>query len=202
VRLVLKDRNVILLTGTPGVGKTSIARRLSQQLDMVHVDISEFAIEKGLVVERDENRQTFVIDEDKLREELLKLIEQVSKQGRELLLDGHFADIVPKKLLKCVIVLRLNPKELFDRLVKKRWVEKKIKENVEAELLDVCLIRAVEKYGEKIVKEVDVTGLNEDEASKLVLEALSGKNDKFKPGSVNWLKVIEEDEDFRKRILL
>ena len=157
------------------------------------------AIEKGYIVGKDEKRDTLIIDYEKVKEELTKIVRQARKENKTIVIDSHHADILPRKYVTYVIVLRLNPKELFNRLIKKGWSIEKVKENVEAELVDHCLIKAVEAYGTRIVKEIDVTGLNEEQSARRVLDSIYGIC-VSEPGSVDWLKVLEEDEVLRKTL--
>jgi len=65
-----------------------------------------------------------------------------------------------------VVVLRCHPEELKKRLAKKGWSEKKMRENLEAEALDIVLERALEKH--ERVWEVETTGKEIKEVSEEV----------------------------------
>lgn len=61
----------ILITGTPGTGKTTLAANLAAlEPRMTHVNISELVERKGLHEGRDEDWDTYIIDEEKAREYL------------------------------------------------------------------------------------------------------------------------------------
>jgi len=92
-------------------------------------------------------------------------------------------------------VLRANPIVLAERLKQKGFPPQKIKENVEAETLDIILAEAIELC--EVVYEVDRSGKSIEEVAPLVraiidaeLEGESvGRNalrEKYKPGSVDW----------------
>ena len=40
---------MIIITGTPGTGKTSIARELAKRLNAVHIDLSRYVIEEDYI---------------------------------------------------------------------------------------------------------------------------------------------------------
>jgi adenylate kinase len=51
-----------VVTGTPGTGKTTFSRQLSKRLGATHLELSRYALDNGLVTERDEERDTSVVD--------------------------------------------------------------------------------------------------------------------------------------------
>jgi len=59
-----------------------------------------------------------------------------------------------------------------------------VKENLEAEALDVCLVEAVERYDE--VYELDTTGRSPEETAAAVEEIIKGKGGKYRPGKIDW----------------
>ena len=58
----------ITITGTPGVGKTTVSRSLASVLDLPLYNLSELVKEKELYTEKDEDRDAFIVDEKKLLE--------------------------------------------------------------------------------------------------------------------------------------
>ncbi|MEM1794727.1 MAG: adenylate kinase family protein [Desulfurococcaceae archaeon] len=174
---------VIVVTGTPGVGKTRISQMLAKVLNALHIDLSLFVIEKGLYTEYDEEAESYVIDEERVVEELRKVIEE-----RELVIvDSHYGEIVPEDYVALAIVLRIDPVELRNRLIKKGWKKAKVRENVEAELLSICTINAIEAYGENRVFEVDTTGKEVGEVIDEILRIIRGEGI---PGHrIDWLNI-------------
>lgn len=59
---------VILLTGTPGTGKTTHAALLASTSSspMVHINVSDLVKEKGFHEGWDEEYQSWIVDEDKV----------------------------------------------------------------------------------------------------------------------------------------
>ncbi|MBU6999426.1 MAG: adenylate kinase family protein [Theionarchaea archaeon] len=120
----------IAVTGTPGTGKTSAARRLSEALGMTYIDISEIAEKTGAIVGKEGD--SWVVDVDTVRESLESM--------DDIIIDSHFAEMVDVDL---VFVLRCEPTTLYERLKARGYPEEKIRENVLAEILDYSLQNAL-----------------------------------------------------------
>jgi len=86
------------------------------------------------------------------------------------------------------IVLRTSPKVLKDRLAKRGYSEKKIRENLEAETLDVILVEAVEWCDQ--VHEIDTTQRSAEETADLVTKIIRGEA-KLPPGKIDWTVDID-----------
>lgn len=161
---------VLALSGTPGTGKSEIGRRVSEVLGLELVDLGRLVIEAGLYTGYDEESASYVVDEGRLREQVRRL---AAERGR-LLVVGHYSEVVDDELLERMVVLRLNPVELYERLARRGWPPAKVVENVEAELLGVCTSNALSEHPPEKVCEVDVSGKSVEEASREVAEVLAG----------------------------
>ena len=181
---------IILVTGTPAVGKTTVAKRLAEQLKAQYVNLTDFAKKEQLVSEVDEARDTAIINEAKMRRKLKALI---AKAQTDIVVDGHYAAAVtPKTAVANVFVLRRNPFQLREFMRKRRYDEAKQKENLEAEILDVCLVEALSKQEKSKVCELDITDKTVNETLKEILEVLDGKRTCY-PGCVDWLGMLERE---------
>jgi adenylate kinase len=181
-------RQVLVLTGTPGVGKTSVAILLAQRLKGVHINLSELVKSEGLSCGLDEERDTLIADS----EEVSKRVDTVIARAKGyMIVEGHFAiDVVAKEDASKVFVLRRAPDELRKALMKRRFKESKVAENVAAEILDVCLFDAVKTYGEEKVCEVDVSGKAAEDVTEEVIAVVKGR-EKCHVGIVDWLTKLE-----------
>jgi adenylate kinase len=131
---------------------------------------------------------------------LKKALKNVLEESTgEVVVEGHFGELVPKVYVKMAIVLRTNPLVLRDRLRKRGYPAKKVKENVEAELLDACLIAAVEAFGEMVVCEVDTTEITPEDAAEHVLAAIHGRGG-LPVGSISWVTRLEGEGHLRDLI--
>jgi adenylate kinase len=133
----------IIITGTPGTGKTMVADALGKALKKRVVHINEFAKKKKLVIGK--SRGSCVVDLKRLRKKLL------TADG---VLESHLLCEFPLPD-SIVFVLRCDPKVLAHRLQKRKYLRKKIKENLEVEALDYCTINAENNY--KRVYDIDTT---------------------------------------------
>jgi adenylate kinase len=151
---------VICITGTPGTGKTEVAKALAQRLGWMLVSLNDLAESKDLYAGYDEERECRIVDEDKVNKELDRIGEM-----HNLIAESHYAHE-----MKCdwVVILRTSPAELRERLKKKGWKPKKVEENVLAELMEVCKSEALER-GRRMI-EVDTTG---KEAGRVADEIVS-----------------------------
>ncbi|KAI6153437.1 P-loop containing nucleoside triphosphate hydrolase protein [Pisolithus tinctorius] len=141
----------IIITGTPGTGKSTHAQLLAQEspIPLKHINVGEMVKDRGLHESFDEEWQSYTVDEDKLLDEL----EPLADRGG-LILDWHTCDIFPERWIDLVIVLRCKHTLVWERLEKRDYPLKKIQENNEAEIMGVVSDEARESYQSKIVVEL------------------------------------------------
>ena len=183
------NKRVILITGTPAVGKTTLAKKLAQQLNAQYINLTELAQKEHLALEKDTQRDTTIIDETKMRRKLKTII---TKTENDIIIDGHYAAAVtPKTLVTHVFVLRRNPMELREFMKQRGYSEPKQDENLSAEILDVCLVEAIRTQKGKVC-ELDVTGKTVEDTLERVLAVLEGKR-QCSVGCVDWLGMLERE---------
>ena len=108
------------------------------------IKINDFAFENDLVLGEDPDKLYKVIDIDGLNESLNEEIDKSS--DCVLIVEGHLSHLCEGA--DKMIVLRLNPSILKNRLEERNYSESKIQENLEAEALAVCSAEAYEIYGD------------------------------------------------------
>jgi adenylate kinase len=183
-------KRVILITGTPCVGKTTTAKQLAAKISGQYLNLTDYAKTYGLTLGEDTERKTTIIDEEKMRIKLAQTIEE--SENSNIIVDGHYAAAVtPTNLVSKVFVLRRNPKELKEFMLKCGFNEAKLNENLSAEILDSCLVEAIETQQGKVC-ELDVTGKTVDENVSEILSILEGTK-KCDVGVVDWLGLLESD---------
>jgi adenylate kinase len=183
-------KRVILITGTPCVGKTTTAKQLTKKLNAEYINLTDFSKTYNLTLEEDTERQTTIIDEDAMQQKLKETIETTTSTN--IIIDGHYAAAVtPPEQVTNVFVLRRNPKELKEFMQKCGFNEAKLYENLSAEILDSCLIEAIQTQSGKVC-ELDVTGKTVEESVNEILEVLD-KDKKCYTGIVDWLGMLEQE---------
>lgn len=184
------NKRVILITGTPCTGKTTTAKQLTTMLNALYINLTDYAKTHGLTSGEDKERKTIIIDEEKMRTKLAETINATDKAN--IVIDGHYASAVtPANLVTNVFVLRRNPKELKQFMQKCGFEGVKLWENLSAEILDVCLVEAVQAQSGKVC-ELDVTGKTVEEVTNEIMDVLE-KGKKCYAGIVDWLGMLERE---------
>ncbi|KAI9850697.1 MAG: factor activating pos9 [Thelocarpon superellum] len=139
----------IIITGTPGVGKSSLCEMLVEQTGLKHCAINDIVKQRGCHEGWDDEHHSWIVDEDRL----LDAIEEEVKEGGHLI-DWHACDLFPRRWIDLVVVLRTDSTTLFDRLTSRGYSAKKLEENLDSEIMQVLLEEARESYDEEIVVEL------------------------------------------------
>jgi adenylate kinase len=188
---------IIIISGTPGCGKTSIANELSKLIDARIFSLNELAVSDDFSFEYDKERKTYIVDFKIFLPYILKKIKTLQKKDNKfLIVESHFSDIIPNKLIDYIFVLRCDPDELAKRLKIKNFNLNKITENVQSEILGNCVNYFVQKKTKKPIFEIDTSNLNIESVAKtlndIIFEKIDVKNYYF--GKIDWLaKLFEED---------
>ena len=105
-----------LLISPPHPGKTTHAQLLADLTPLEHFSINDIVKNKGCHTGFDEEFKSWIVDEDKLLDE----IEREVKMGGKII-DWHACDLFPENWIDLVVVLRTDNAILFDRLTKRYW---------------------------------------------------------------------------------
>ena len=125
---------IIILSGTPGCGKTSISKLLLKKLKnykLIHLnDMAEkyFLNSKG----------NFNLDK------LLFDLEKNLNPKDNLIIEGHFSHFINPILIKYCFVLNRCQKNLIEEYKKRKYDKKKIDENLLCENMNIIFYEAIE----------------------------------------------------------
>lgn len=189
---------VIIVSGTPGTGKTTLAKKLAKNIGFDYIDVNKIVRRYGLSGGYDRKRKTKVIDVRKLNRALIDEISSIKKLSMEksnknnienynnkntkinfdkkysdiskktiknkkhpkiinkkikngIIIDSHLSHYLPKQYADLCIVTKCDLKVLKNRLKRKKYSENKIRENLDAEIFDICLNEAQENRHNVIV---------------------------------------------------
>ena len=131
---------VIIVTGCPATGKTIIARKIAEKKKLRYIDVNQLIKDNKLYSYYSRKDMSYVVDVKKLNRFLIKLI----KKDKEVVLDSHLSHYLPHKYVDECIVTKCSLKELKKRLEKRKYPNKKIRDNLDCEIFDVCHIEALE----------------------------------------------------------
>ncbi|MEB3786681.1 MAG: adenylate kinase family protein [Desulfurococcales archaeon] len=182
---------IIIVTGTPGTGKTSVSKRLSKDLHCIYINTSELALKHGAVHKDPTGRNTTVIKEEVLIKEIRQVVN--NSLGKCVVIDSHYPGILEflKKYDPLVIVLRTIPETLIERLEERGWGRNKVLENAEAELLGIVDQEARSVFSR--VYSIDTTGKSVDETLKIIYRLIE---DPYRIGGkleepIDWLEKLD-----------
>lgn len=182
-------RGLLVVAGVPGTGKTVLGSWLARVLGLKFASISWLALEHGAWKGYDVERRSFILDMD-------RLCRHMPREG--FVIETHWL----RGIIECgvkpevIVLLRCNPIVLLRRLKRRGWPPRKVAENVEAEMLGVVAVEALqaaESTGAALV-EVDTSSDPDpvDVAEHIGKLLLEGKGDSR--CCIDWLTLLSEDE--------
>lgn len=188
-------QKVIIISGTPGTGKTAIASYLNEKFEILSINLGEFAVKNQFILADDPYRDTKIIDEEKLVSAIINEIKRTADP--HLIIEGHYADIIPNEFILTAVILRTDPFVLEERLKLRNYSEDKIKENIQAEILSDCGSYLLEKDLNNPIFEFDTSTLAIEQIGNEIFDLAIGKKDKsglgksasdYKP-KIDWFSV-------------
>ena len=133
-----KKMVVICVSGTPGTGKTTLSRFICRKFGLKYVNLNE-VLKKKASIGYDKKRDSYIINEEKINREAENLLKKAkTKEKKGIVFDSHLSHFIKSKNVDLCIICTCELKELKRRLKGRRYKEEKIRENLEAEIFQIC----------------------------------------------------------------
>ena len=177
-----------VITGSPGVGKHTISKRLAKRLNLKLIDINKVAIEYGIFEQKNESLD---VDVKKLKNLLAKKITKNS------LVVGHLAPyVISQKQVDMVVVLRKSPYKLASIYKKRKYSQEKSIQNLGSEILGVTLYDTISEFRSDKTFQIDTT----NKSVSTVVKKIEGlfANGVLEEDEVDWLGLISERNDLKR----
>ncbi|MFX0035054.1 MAG: adenylate kinase family protein [Candidatus Hermodarchaeota archaeon] len=184
---------IIVISGTPGTGKTTVSNILSNMINGKVISLNQLAISENYIVKYDKKRNTKVINTEKLLQYVISLIKNFKQSNEQIILiEGHFADIIPNEFIDVAIVLRCDPYELMKRLDQRNYSKEKVIENVQSEILGNCANFLFQKSLDIPIYEIDTSKTSPTEISEKILKIINKTeiDEDLSLGKIDWLEEL------------
>ena len=162
------------ITGTPGTGKSAVSEVLQSRGYQV---IRQNDTMEPYLTGTDDDRDARIVDADAWADEYTPTAPFI---------EGHLVH-----LLDCdhLVVLRCRPDLLKARLTERGYSAGKIRENCEAEAMDLILSEAYDLQGEETLLEIDTTDRSPEDCADLIEGFVAGT---VPPscGSIDWSSML------------
>ena len=177
-----------IITGNPGTGKHTIAKLISEKLNLEIIDINKIAIEQGLAKK---NNGTLDVDVNKLK----KIIDK--EASKNSILVGHLAPyVISPKNVNVSVVLRKSPYKLQSIYKKRKYTNKKSLENLGSEILGITYYDTVREFGNKKTFQIDTSNKSISVTAKKVESIF--KRGRIKDDKIDWLQMVLKKGDMQK----
>lgn len=152
---------IITISGTPGCGKTYLAKRIAKSNPKLeYFDLNKYIKDNKIYDSYDKSAKTYDVDVKKLKaiiepsfkneyssnknmdalvnktsniQKLLKILSNNKLEG--VIIDSHLSHHLKSDY--CIIV-KTDIKNINKRLILRKYTKAKIHENIEAEIFDIC----------------------------------------------------------------
>jgi adenylate kinase len=184
-----------VITGTPGVGKHTVAESLSNFLDNASVlDINKIIFSENLLTISSHDAEGLEVDTDRTRDHFSLILSEGKSQNSIIV--GHLAPyVIDSKLVDLVIILRRSPYELKKIYDERSYSPSKTKDNMNAEILGIISYDSSKTFEFSKLSELinSINILPSLSAQKIITMISNEKLRSF--GEVDWLSLVQNDPD-------
>ncbi len=134
---------LILITGTPGTGKSTLAKFLAKKLGWERLDLHRYYSQ--ISTKYNPKKRCYEINFKKFQRLVQEKLKKITESKKNLILDSHISHQLPKEMVDLCLVLTCSDLKLLEKRLKKRkYSQQKIRENLDSEIFQVCLNQAKE----------------------------------------------------------
>tara|TARA_Y100000310_G_scaffold193496_1_gene193442 strand:+ start:4725 stop:5216 length:492 start_codon:yes stop_codon:yes gene_type:complete len=152
------------ITGTPGVGKTSVSKLLGKAFDSKVLNEKEFALKEG-IGEFDTTENELVVPLSKLKVKLNEFL----KKEKNIVIEGHMLCEI-KVNFDYLVLIKCDPEILEMRLEERGYKAEKIQDNVFCEGIDYCKKHSLRNYPKEKVIVVENRKSIKETTNAIILE--------------------------------
>ncbi|MHA2053937.1 MAG: adenylate kinase family protein [Candidatus Hodarchaeales archaeon] len=138
----------IYITGTPGTGKSSVAKLLSAKLSLEFLEINDLVVQEGYNLGYDIDRDTTIADDELLNE---FLNQKLTTTDRVCIAGGI---VLSNTLFNYIIILHSSVSTLRTRLEEREYSKTKVESNIEAEIMNIIYYETLEHFPPEKILEV------------------------------------------------
>ncbi|EIJ94184.1 adenylate kinase [Nematocida parisii] len=178
----------ILVTGTPGVGKTTLTKYMKTRLNYRLIEMSDLIAKKKLFTNKCKIYDTLEYNP----EDVERYLEKKIKDRDSYIIDTHDPEIVHFIKFDIIIVLSAELSVLYDRYQKRGYNKIKTDENLQVEIMEVIYNEVIEvlcedeEEAERIIKVETVQNKQPKKVEDIYKEITENKN---------WKRVIDRSKN-------
>ena len=162
----------IIVTGSPGTGKTSVSKELGKRLKCLVFNEKQFALEKGIGKWNEEQDELIIP-----LEEFAGEIEKLFAKEKSVVVEGHLLCEIRLKP-DYIVLIRTHPEILESRLEERGYTAEKVQDNVFCEGIDYCKKHVERNYAKGKIVEIE-GGKTIKETLDRIIRGLEEKGARF-----------------------
>ena len=188
----------IVITGTPGVGKHTVAESLSIVMGNIPIlDINGIILSENLLTISSENDKDKEVDIQKSYEFLTLLLSKEEFQNSIIV--GHLAPyVINSQLVDFVVILRRSPYELKKIYQERCYSDSKTRDNINAEILGILSYDASKNFEfSKLSEWENSSNLSPSSVAQSIYDmCFDAKLRSY--GLIDWISLIQSDSEMLK----